>query len=195
MESLWWCRRRSSRSRRCAVGALGLQGAHRMAAIGAHHGLVFIGFMAAGKTRAAQAVAERLGLGVIDTDELLERELGESIASFFEREGEQEFRRREERLVVSVLDALAAQVGGPSSVVSLGGGAVERVAVQRALAQHLPVWCDVDEAVAWDRASGSVRPLAADRDQFSRLFAARHPIYESLARAILPSAARDSGQL
>jgi shikimate kinase/3-dehydroquinate synthase len=165
-----------------------------MAAVAAHHGLVFIGFMAAGKTRAAQAVAERLDLGVIDTDELLERELGEPIPSFFEREGEQEFRRREERLVVSVLDALAAQVGGPSSVVSLGGGAVERLAVQRALAQHLPVWCDVDEQVAWDRASGSGRPLAANREEFSRLFEARRPIYERLARAILPSAARDAAR-
>jgi shikimate kinase/3-dehydroquinate synthase len=165
-----------------------------MAAVAAHHGLIFIGFMAAGKTRAAQAVAERLGLGVTDTDELLERELGEPIPSFFEREGEQEFRRREERLVVSVLDALAAQVGGPSSVVSLGGGAVERVAVQRALAQHLPVWCDVDEEVAWDRASGSGRPLAADRDEFSRRLNARRPIYERLARAILPSGARDAAR-
>jgi shikimate kinase/3-dehydroquinate synthase len=165
-----------------------------MAAVAAHHGLVFIGFMAAGKTRAAQAVAERLGLGVIDTDELLGRELGEPIRSFFEREGEQEFRRREERLVISVLDALAGQVGGPSSVVALGGGAVERVAVQRALAQHLPVWCDVEEEVAWRRAEGSGRPLAADREDFTRRFAARRPIYERLARAILPSEARDSGR-
>src|SRR3954451_18277099 len=156
----------------------------------AHHGIVSIGFMAAGKTRAAEAVAERLGLGVIDTDELLERELGEPIASFFEREGGEEFRRREERMVVSILDALAAQVGGPSSVVSLGGGAVERVAVQRALAQHLPVWCDVAEEVAWERASGSSRPLARDREEFSRLYAARRPTYERLARAILPSEAR-----
>lgn len=163
-----------------------------MAAV-AHHGLVFIGFMAAGKTRAAQAVAERLGLGVIDTDQLLERELGEPISAFFEREGEQEFRRREERLVVSVLDALAGQVGGPSSVVALGGGAIERVAVQRALAQHLPVWCNVDEEVAWTRASGSPRPLASDRDEFSRRFDLRRPIYESLARAILPSEAREAG--
>jgi shikimate kinase/3-dehydroquinate synthase len=160
-----------------------------MAAV-AHHGLVFIGFMAAGKTRAAQAAAERLGLGLIDTDALLESELGEPIATFFEREGEQEFRRREERLVVSVLDALAGQVGGPSSVVALGGGAVERVAVQRALSQHLPVWCDVDEEIAWDRASGSGRPLAVDREEFARLFAARRPTYERLARAILPSEAR-----
>src|SRR5262245_10712856 len=98
-----------------------------MAAVGAHHALVFIGFMGAGKSHAAQAAAGRLGLGVIDTDELLESELGEPIEAFFEREGEQEFRRREERLAVSVLDALAAQVGGPTSVVSLGGGAVERV--------------------------------------------------------------------
>jgi shikimate kinase/3-dehydroquinate synthase len=161
-----------------------------MAALAAHHGLVFIGFMGAGKTRAAQAAAERLGLGVIDTDELLENELGESIPSFFEREGEQEFRIREERLVVSVLDALAAQVGGPSSIVSLGGGAVERVAVQRALAGHLPVWCDVDEEIAWERASDSGRPLARDRDEFSRLYEIRRPAYERLARAILPSEAR-----
>ena len=165
-----------------------------MAEVTAHHGLVFIGFMGAGKTRAAQAVAERLELGLIDTDELLEAEFGEPIASFFEREGEEEFRHREERLVVSVLDALAAQVGGPSSVVSLGGGAVERLAVQRALAQHLPVWCDVDEEVAWERASGSGRPLATDREEFSRLFAARRPTYEKLARAILPSEARAAAE-
>jgi shikimate kinase / 3-dehydroquinate synthase len=163
-----------------------------VAAIAAHHGLVFIGFMGAGKTRAAQAVAERLGLGVIDTDELLERELGETIAAFFEREGEEEFRRREEKLVVSVLDALAGQVGGPSAAVSLGGGAVERVAVQRALAEHMPVWCDVEEEVAWKRASGSGRPLAVDRTDFSERFARRRPLYERLARAILPSDAREA---
>jgi shikimate kinase/3-dehydroquinate synthase len=163
-----------------------------MAQIAAHHGLVFIGFMAAGKTRAAEAVAERLDLGVIDTDQLLESELGEPIASFFEREGEVEFRRREERLIVSVLDALAGQVGGPSSVVALGGGAIESEAVRRALGEHMPVWCDVDEEIAWERASGSDRPLANDRGEFSDRFENRRPIYESLARAILPSAARDA---
>ena len=163
-----------------------------MAQVAAHHGIVFIGFMAAGKTRAAQAVAERLGLGVTDTDDLLEGELGEPISSFFEREGEVEFRRREERLVVSVLNALASQVGGPSSVVALGGGTIESEAVRRALGDHMPVWCDVDEETAWERASGSDRPLAVDRATFAERFATRRPLYESLARAILPSAARDA---
>ena len=121
--------------------------------------------MAAGKTRAAQAVAERLGLGVIDTDELLEGELGEPIATFFEREGEAGVpppRGAAGRL--GSRRARRRRSAEPSSVVSLGGGAVERVAVRRALAQHLPVWCDVDEEIAWERASGSGRPLAADRD-------------------------------
>jgi shikimate kinase/3-dehydroquinate synthase len=157
-----------------------------------HHGIVFIGFMAAGKTRAAQAVAERLGLGVIDTDELIEREIGEPISSFFASSGEREFRRREERVVVSVLDALAAQVGGPSSVIALGGGAVESEAVRRALGEHMPVWCDVDEQVAWQRASGSDRPLATNREEFSERFERRRPLYESLARVILPSDAREA---
>ena len=111
------------------------------------------------------------GSSVIDADELLERELGEPIASFFEREGEAEFRRREERLVVSALHALAGQVGGASSVVALGGGAIESEAVRRALREHLPVWCDVDEETAWERAQGSGRPLAVDREEFSRRFA------------------------
>jgi 3-dehydroquinate synthetase/shikimate kinase len=164
-----------------------------MAALGgSHRGIVFIGFMAAGKTRAAEAVAERLDLGVIDTDALLESELGEPIPTFFQREGEEEFRQREERLVVSVLDALSGQVGGASSVVALGGGAVERTAVRRALEAHLPVWCDVDEEVAWERAEGSGRPLAQDREQFSELFERRRPAYENLARAILPSDAREA---
>jgi shikimate kinase/3-dehydroquinate synthase len=161
-------------------------------AAGSHHGIVLIGFMAAGKTRAAEAIAERLGLGVIDTDQLLERELGEPIASFFEREGEAEFRRREERLVVSALDALAGQVGGASSVVALGGGAIEIEAVRRALRQHLPVWCDVDAETAWERAQGSGRPLAVDREAFSRRFASRRPRYEEAARAILPARAAEA---
>jgi shikimate kinase/3-dehydroquinate synthase len=150
--------------------------------------------MAAGKTRAAEAIAERFGLGVIDTDDLLERELGEPIPSFFEREGETEFRRREERLVVSALDALAGQVGGASSVVALGGGAIESQAVRRALGDHLPVWCDVDEETAWERARGSGRPLAVDRQAFSRRFAERRPLYESVARATLPARAAEAGK-
>jgi shikimate kinase / 3-dehydroquinate synthase len=151
--------------------------------------IVLIGFMAAGKTRAASEVAQRLGLECLDADELLSAELGEPIASFFEREGEAEFRRREEELVVGLLKSGA---GGGPRVIALGGGAVESERVRRALQGHLCVWCDVSEEVAWRRADGSNRPLAVDRAEFSRRFAARRPLYESVARAILPSNARET---
>ena len=152
--------------------------------------IVFIGFMAAGKTRAAEAAAERLGTTALDADRLIEDELGEPIASFFEREGENEFRRREAELVLRLLDEDSG--GQEPTVIALGGGAVESEAVRKALVSHVIVWCDVDEETAWDRAQGSDRPLATDRGEFSRRFEMRRGLYESMARAILPSDARDA---
>ncbi len=153
--------------------------------------IVFIGFMAAGKSAAARAAAATLGTAAEDADELIEARLGESIAAFFEREGEAEFRRREQELVLEMLESAR---NDPSPVVlALGGGAVESERVRDALADHLCVWCRVEEEQAWERASRDAeRPLAADREGFRQRFAERQPAYESLARAILPGGARDA---
>lgn len=153
--------------------------------------IVFIGFMAAGKTRAAQAAADRLGADAVDADTLLVNELGVPIAEFFEREGESDFRRREEELVLRLLGESGG--GGQPRILALGGGAIESEPVRDALRSHLVVWCDVDEETAWDRAEGSPRPLAADRDAFAQRFAERRPLYESVARAILPARAKEAG--
>ena len=153
--------------------------------------IVLIGFMAAGKSAAARAIAERLGGEAIDGDERLEHELGEPIAAFFEREDEAEFRRREQELVLSLLDEVPRD--GAPPVIALGGGAVESEAVRDRLAGELCVWCRVDPEVAWERASRNRnRPLAADREAFMSRFDAREPLYEELARAILPSNAREA---
>ena len=93
---------------------------------------------------------------MIDADDLLEGELGEPIADFFEREGEAEFRRREERLVVCAARRARRAGRRPGLGRSRSAAARSRAsAVREALAQHLPVWCDVDEEIAWERASGS----------------------------------------
>ena len=157
--------------------------------------IVFIGFMAAGKSAAASAAAERLGVEALDADELLERELGEPIADLFQREGEGEFRRREEELVLGLLAGDGDASAGGAPVLALGGGAVESERVRDALAAHLCIWCRVDEETAWQRASrDDERPLASDRKEFSRRFSARQPLYESIARAILPADARESAR-
>ncbi len=153
--------------------------------------IVFIGFMAAGKSAAARAVAAELNTTAEDSDELVERELGMPIAEFFEREGEAEFRRREEDLILRMLAGAAADPA--PTVIALGGGAVESERVRRALSGHMPVWCQVEEEAAWERAfRDGVRPLAASREEFGRRFAERQPLYETLARAILPGKARES---
>jgi shikimate kinase/3-dehydroquinate synthase len=148
-------------------------------------GIVFIGFMGAGKSAAARGAAKRLGTKAIDADELLEDELGEPIGSFFEREGEDAFREREERLVLEVL-----RDGG---VIALGGGAVESERVREALAAHVCAWCEVDVETAWVRSRGSGRPLAVDRDEFARRYEDRLRVYERVARAILPHGGESLG--
>lgn len=140
--------------------------------------IAFVGFMGAGKSAAARAAARELGTEAHDADELIEAELGEPIAAFFEREGEAAFREREERLCVELL-----QGGG---VVALGGGAVTSPRVREELARHVATWCQVDLDIAWERARRSDRPLAADETTFRALFEQRLPLYEQLARAVLP---------
>jgi len=136
--------------------------------------------MGAGKSRALEAAREA-GLEATELDELVERELGVPIAEFFDRNGEEEFRAREEEVAVALLE----RDGG--GAVALGGGSVLSDRVRAALAPHTVVWLDVDAATAWDRiAGGDDRPLARDRARFDALLEERLPLYEDLADVILP---------
>ncbi|CAN5529714.1 hypothetical protein BH10ACT11_BH10ACT11_02670 [soil metagenome] len=148
--------------------------------------IALIGFMGAGKTRAGSAIASVLGESWADSDAEIEREIGEPITSFFEREGEERFREVEERVVLELL--------GRGGVVSLGGGAVESPAVRAALMESYACWCRIDESLAWDRASrDGERPLANDRSAFGRRLAVREPLYEEVSRAILDSGGEETG--
>jgi shikimate kinase/3-dehydroquinate synthase len=142
--------------------------------------LVFIGFMAAGKSTAALEAAAGMGETAADTDALLEREFGETIQAYFEREGEAAFRAAEERLVTALLER------ADGGVIALGGGAVTSPRTREALRRHTVVLVDVDLETAWERACGEGRPLARERDAFARLYAERASLYEDLAGAIVP---------
>jgi shikimate kinase/3-dehydroquinate synthase len=154
-----------------------------MAPVEPRRALVFIGFMGAGKSRAAREVAAALDVGALDSDALLEERLGHSIAREFERHGEAAFRKQEEQLVAELLAA-----AGAGTVIALGGGSVLSERVQSLLEPHLTVLLDVDVESSWQRAQGEDRPLARDREAFADLYAGRQGLYEGLADAILPSA-------
>src|SRR4051794_22822199 len=149
--------------------------------------LVFVGFMGAGKSSAARAVAAKLGVDTLDCDTELERELGTSIEAFFDREGEAAFREREEEAVLRLLGSAETRV------LSLGGGALASERVRAALIPHTVVHLEVDPQEAWRRTSGRGRPLARDRDRFERLHAERLEGYREAADATIPAAAGRDG--
>ena len=136
--------------------------------------LVFIGFMGAGKTSAARAVAAELGTRPLDSDTVLVERMGMSIEDCFATRGERAFRELEEDAVLDLLDRVGDDDG---AVVSLGGGAVTSDRVQDALRGHTVVLLDIDVDTAWQRAGGR-RPLARDRRRFDELHAERVPLYE-----------------
>ena len=137
--------------------------------------------MAAGKSKAAKRAADRLGGEALDTDSLLEADLGEPIAQFFDREGESAFREREEKLVLDLLDRPDV------TALALGGGAVESERVRaEASRRAVRIYRDRNGELAWRRAGGR-RPLRATATGSSSCSSARTPLYESVARAVITS--------
>jgi shikimate kinase len=80
--------------------------------------LVLVGMTGAGKTTVGRLTAERLARPFVDTDAVVEREQGATVAELFAAHGERRFRELE-AAAVRRATALRGQV------VAVGGGAVE----------------------------------------------------------------------
>lgn len=134
--------------------------------------IYLVGFMAAGKTTVARALAQRLGWRAEDVDELIEARERRTVAEIFSRSGEPYFRGLERDILRLLLPLRHV-------VVATGGGTFmdpdNRAAINM---DGVSVWLDVplDELVARLPADGR-RPLAADRAQLERLFGMRQAAY------------------
>lgn len=120
--------------------------------------IYLVGFMAAGKTTLARALAKRLDWQAVDIDELIETRERDSVAGIFAHHGEPYFRAVERTI-------LFEQLAPRHLVIATGGGTFadpqNRAAINR---DGLSVWLDVpiDRLVTRIPADGR-RPLAADR--------------------------------
>lgn len=138
--------------------------------------IVLVGMMGAGKSTVGKALAERLGVEFMDTDQILERRLGRPTAQVFKLFGEPTFRDHE----TAVLKSLAS---GPG-VLATGGGIVLReenwIEMRRLGAV---VFMDVEARRLCERLRRSKRkrPLLEREDWESvvaDLVATRRPLYE-----------------
>lgn len=77
--------------------------------------IILIGLMGAGKSTIGKELAQRLGLGFIDLDQLVEEIHKKSIASIFSEEGEPTFRQFE----IEMLDSIKNKT---NFVIATGGG-------------------------------------------------------------------------
>ena len=117
--------------------------------------LVFLGMMGSGKSSIGLLVAKKLQLNFIDIDNEIEKELGKKITDIFKENGENFFRKIEEKITLKELKL-------NSSVISLGGGAFANRNIRKeVLKNHLSFWLNWNNKILLNRIKNSKkRPLA-----------------------------------
>ena len=155
--------------------------------------IFLVGMMGAGKTTLGKALAQRCGLEFVDTDRVLVERCGVPVATIFEIEGEDGFRRRESGVLVE----LAAR---RDCVVATGGGSVlaeENRRVMRASGTVIYLRARLESL--WERTRhDSSRPLLATPDPratLARILEARDPLYREAAHLIVETGSQSAATL
>jgi shikimate kinase len=138
-----------------------------------------IGMRGTGKTTLGKSVADKLGIPFYDLDHQIEMHLGESIRSFFEREGEAAFRALEHHQLMTFLPLSSMHI------ISVGGGIIETPVCRDLLRQHwYCIHLTCDETVLFTRLNTSTRPRLTSqslRDEIHTILKRRTPKYQTLA--------------
>ncbi|MCV2881147.1 shikimate kinase [Actibacterium sp. XHP0104] len=137
--------------------------------------VVMVGMMGAGKTAIGTALARRLGVPFLDSDEEIVKAANMTIAEIFARDGEPFFRRKESQVIGRLLDT-------ERCVLSTGGGAFLSDANRKMISDRgVSVWLKADLDLLWNRVKHKdTRPLLRTPDPFktlAELYAARDPFY------------------
>lgn len=130
--------------------------------------IVLIGMPACGKSTVGRIIADRLGRELIDTDDLIVRNVGRSIPEIFAESGETVFRDYESSAVKE-----AAAEGG--RVIATGGGAILRPENVMALGLSGRLFF-IDRPLE-KLCPTADRPLSSDRAAIEKRYRERYPRY------------------
>ena len=136
--------------------------------------LVFLGMMGSGKTTIGKLISKKLKLNFFDIDSLIEKKMGISISSIFNKKGEKFFREIEEEITLDILKK-------KNNVISLGGGGFLNSNIRKEIiSNHISIWLDWNVKTLVNRVNkSSRRPLAfnTSKGELVNLIKKRSNIY------------------
>ncbi len=159
--------------------------------------IVLIGLMGCGKSTVGRELSRATGLPFLDTDLLIEEQVGMEIPRIFAERGESHFRALETTLLSYLRDHPSPRSSG---IIATGGGIVlhpKNRSILRLLG--LVVWLDVDLPNLLARTvRAQNRPLLCNTDREAKLrelIATRNPLYEQTAHVRINSSELKASQV
>lgn len=145
--------------------------------------IFLIGPMGAGKSTIGRQLAQMLNMDFLDSDSVIEERAGADIDWIFDLEGEEGFRKREERILNELTQAQGL-------VLSTGGGSVISKDNRNVLsARGIVVYLETTVDKQFERTQrDKKRPLLQNEDPYQTLVELakeRNPLYEEIADIII----------
>ena len=155
--------------------------------------IFLVGMMGAGKTTLGKALAQRTGREFLDTDRVLVERTGVPVATIFEIEGEEGFRRRESTVLADVAQR-------DNCVVATGGGIVIAEENRRVMRESgTVVYLRARIENLWERTRHDAsRPLLSTPDPratLASILEQREPLYRAAAHVVVDTGSQSSNTL
>jgi shikimate kinase len=160
-----------------------------------------------GKTSAGRVLAEILGTGFIDLDELIEQQTGKSPRTLY-KEGPEVFRQAEVRALASLLPQTA---GCRPGVVAAGGGLIDNPGAMELLRRGnypgtapVTIYLEISADTAWDRISAAAKKtgelppflnIENPRETHAALHERRGAAYREFAALTITAEGKTSGDI
>ena len=146
--------------------------------------IILIGYMGSGKSTVGRKAARAVEYNFLDTDALIEKEEGMTIAKLFEEKGEPYFREKE----TETIRKLIAEPKG--NIIATGGGLPMKEGNAELLKElGTVIYLKAETDTLMKRLSGdNARPLLKNgdlREKIETMLAIRGPVYEACADLVL----------